>query len=82
MKVGIIGLEYAGKKSLFSLLTGKEEAHFTQTKEEIGTVNVPDFRVDDLADFYKTTKKVYSQIEFHLLPSIKKDSKETSKALI
>ncbi|MDD5066058.1 MAG: redox-regulated ATPase YchF, partial [bacterium] len=82
MKVGIIGLEYAGKKSLFTLLTGKQESNISPAKEEIGTVNVPDERVDNLAEFYKTNKKIYSQIEFHLVPSIKKDSQETNKALV
>lgn len=81
MKVGIIGLEFSGKKSLFSLLTGKSSDSFVQTKELVGAVNVPDERVEFLESFYTSKKKIYSQIEFHLIPSIKKDSKETKVAL-
>ncbi|MBU0952270.1 MAG: redox-regulated ATPase YchF, partial [Elusimicrobia bacterium] len=82
MKVGIIGLEYAGKKSLFSLLTGIKRDGYQQSKEEIGVVNVPDERIEYLAKFYNTEKKTYSKIEFYLLPSIEKGSQEKSKALL
>ena len=78
MKVGIVGLEYAGKKSLFSLLTGVKDENLMR---KVGTVNVPDERVDSLAAFYQSKKKVYSQIEFNLVPSIKKSSDETKKTL-
>ncbi len=82
MRVGIIGLEFSGKKSLFSLLTGIKEDYSGFNKKDIGTINVPDERVDFLNDLYNSKKKVYSQIEFNLIPSIKKDTKETNKALI
>ncbi len=81
LKVGLIGLEFAGKKSLFSLLTGKEESSHSVMKEEVATVNVPDERIEKLEKFYNSKKKIYSQIEFHLIPSIKKESKDTQKAL-
>ncbi len=81
MKVGLIGLEFAGKKTLFNLLTGKKSDTHSINKEEVATVNVPDERIEFLEKFYNSKKKIYSQIEFHLLPSIKKESKETQKAL-
>jgi len=65
LKVGLIGLEFAGKKSLFSLLTGKEESQHSLTKEEVAAVNVPDERIEKLEKFYNSRKKVYSQLEFH-----------------
>ena len=82
MKVGIIGLEFSGKKSLFRLLTGIKQEHFSADKREIGVINVPDQRIDYVAQFYNSTKTVYSQIEFDLISSIKKDSEETKKALM
>jgi len=82
MKVGIIGLEYAGKKSLFSLLTGIKKDGYQQAGQEIGIVNVPDERIDYLAEFYSTKKITYSKIEFYLIPSLKKDSQERRKALL
>lgn len=81
MKTGIIGLEFSGKKNLFSLLTGIESDSFKPGREQVGIVNVPDERVEYLNELYKSKKKVYSRIEFHLLPSIKKDSKETKQSL-
>lgn len=79
MKVGIVGFEYAGKKSLFSLLTGiKDET----SSKKVGVVHVPDERIDSLAAFYTSKKKVYSQIEFNLLPSIKKGSDDNKKVLM
>ncbi|MBU1078424.1 MAG: YchF family ATPase [Spirochaetes bacterium] len=82
MKAGIVGLEFAGKKSLFSLLTGIGEDHPSGKKKEIAAINVPDDRVDFLTRLYDSKKKVYSQIEFDLIPSIKKESKDTNQALI
>ncbi len=64
MKVGIIGLEFSRKKSLFRLLTGIKQEHFSADKREIGVINVPDPRVDYLAQLYNSKKIVYSQIEF------------------
>lgn len=82
MKAGIIGFEFAGKKSLFSLLTGiPVEAH-GKGKENVGVIDVPDERVDKLVEFYKAPKKVYSKMEFHLLPPVKKEAEDTRKALV
>lgn len=82
MKVGIIGLEFSGKKSLWTLLTGIKHDSSALDKKEVGVVNVPDARVGFLSQFYKSKKTIYSQIEFNLIPSIKKDSELTRKALI
>jgi GTP-binding protein YchF len=81
MKIGILGLEFSGKKSLFSLLTGIKNINYSQQKELLGVVDVPDERVDFLAQKFNSAKKTYTKIEFYLLPSIKKDSQETKKVL-
>jgi hypothetical protein len=66
MKVGITGLEYSGRKSLFALLAASNKEG-SAARSEVVTVNVPDERIDFLADFYKAPKIVYSKIEFLLL---------------
>ncbi len=82
MKVGIIGFEFAGKKSLFSLLTGiKKDSHLL-VKKELGTVNVPDERMEYLAKYYATEKKTYSKIEFNLMPSLRNDSEADKEVLL
>lgn len=82
MKVGIIGLESSGKRSLFSLLTGIKKEEYGQSKERIGVIDVPDDRIDYLVQYYKSKKTVYSKIEFCLMPSLKKGSDENSKTLL
>ncbi len=81
MRAGIIGLEYSGRKTLFSLLTGIDVASIKPGKEIFGAVNVPDPRVDCLADLCGSKKKRYSQFEFNLLPPVKKDSEDTRRTL-
>jgi GTP-binding protein YchF len=74
MKVGIVGLEYAGKKTIFGLLTGIKKDGYSQGKEEIGVIDVPDERIEYLAQYYKPKKKTFTKIEFNLLPPVKKDA--------
>jgi len=70
MKIGIIGLEYAGRRSLFSLLTGVPYETVCRQAECIGAVPVPDRRVDFLAELYGSRKKTYAQVIFSLFPPI------------
>ncbi len=81
MKIGILGLEFSGKKSLFSLLTGIKNINYSQQKDLIGVVDVPDERVNFLAQKYNSEKKTFTKIEFYLLPSIKKNSQENKKLI-
>lgn len=72
MKLGIIGLPQAGKRTIFAALTGArgEQAvqHTSRSDQSIGTVRVADERVDILSRFYKPKKTTYAQVEY-LLPS-------------
>ena len=66
MKIGLIGLNQAGKTSLFSLLTGRDESgSFSSGKgsANIGTCVVPDERVDFLSELYHPKKATYAKIE-------------------
>jgi len=66
MKIGLIGLNRTGKTTLFSLLTGKEDAgSFSSGKSSanIGTCTVPDERIDFLSDICKPKKTTYAKIE-------------------
>jgi len=63
MKVGIIGLPFSGKSTLFAALTGRgEEA--TGKGAGLGVVKVPDPRVEHLAHVYKPKKKTLAEITF------------------
>ena len=66
MKLGIIGLPGSGKSTIFEALTQKAAAG-PKGETCIGTVRVPDKRLDVLNEMYGREKKIYAQVEY-LLP--------------
>ncbi len=66
MEIGIVGLPYSGKTTLFStLLNIKSEAsHGAKGQAERGVVKVPDERLDKLAAMFNPKKEVHTTIEF------------------
>src|SRR6056297_2142357 len=65
MKIGIVGLPFSGKTTLFQTITGAElDAEATHKKEDkIGIVKVPDKRLDKLYNIYDVGKKVNATVE-------------------
>jgi GTP-binding protein YchF len=73
MKIGIVGLPQVGKTTIFSLLTqGRVDASSWGNVREahIGVAQVPDERVDRLAEIVKPKKITYANIEYVDLPGI------------
>jgi GTP-binding protein YchF len=62
MKVALIGLPQCGKTTLFATLTGTDASR-QKGSFQIGTVKVPDGRVDKLSEMYKPKKTTYATIE-------------------
>jgi GTP-binding protein YchF len=70
MKLGIIGLPGAGKSTLFEALTKivPDEAS-RKPEDRLGTIRVPDERVERLSAMYNPKKTIFAQVEY-LLPFI------------
>jgi hypothetical protein len=67
MKIGLVGFPGCGKTTVFNALTGMAaETGYgaAKGKTNLGTVKVPDARVDALAKLYSPKKTVYAEITF------------------
>jgi GTP-binding protein YchF len=71
MKIAILGLAQSGKKTLFTLLTGRSVPETRKPGEVIeGVAPIQDSRVDALSALYKPKKATYAENQFVLCPDI------------
>jgi len=69
MKAGLVGYALVGKTTLFNALTGlHRDSSGAHGHTNLGTIKVPDPRVDALSDIYKPRKKTYAEMSFVDLP--------------
>jgi len=76
MQVGIIGLPYSGKSTLFDTLLkhiSQDESGKFKTETERGVVKVPDSRLDFLSSLFNPKKTVYATIEYVKVPGLDKE---------
>lgn len=73
MKLGVTGLPGAGKTTIFEALTLNFGDISQKQENRVGTVMVPDSRVDVLSDMYKPQKTIHAQVEYYLPAAHGKD---------
>ncbi len=80
LAIGIVGLPNVGKSTLFKTLTKKQvliaNYPFATIDPNVGVVLVPDERVDKLAEFSKSVKKIYATVDFVDIAGLVKGASE------
>jgi GTP-binding protein YchF len=66
MKLGIVGLSGSGKSTVFEALTHQLSDQPHKKESRIGTVHVPDGRIDRLSELYQPKKTIRAQVEYYL----------------
>ena len=66
MRLGIIGLPQSGKTTVFEALTRSVAVDGNRQESRIGTITVPDERVDMLSGMYQPRKTIFAQVEYFL----------------
>jgi GTP-binding protein YchF len=68
MKVGLVGFAGSGKTTVFNTLTGLDVPTGFGGSVHLGTVKVPDERIDRLSAIFKPKKTTYAEIVFSDIP--------------
>lgn len=73
MQIGLVGLQYSGKTTLFNTIAGIENPELHVGKEEatIEVVKVPDERLDRMTEMFNPKKTVHATIEIFDTPGLK-----------
>jgi GTP-binding protein YchF len=81
MQIGIVGLPFSGKSTLFQTLTRSHlddaAAHGRHTNAAM--VKVPDERVNKLGEFFQPRKLVFTSIEFVDVVGLKKGDRDSTQ---
>ena len=73
MQIGLVGLQFSGKTTLFNTLSGNGPGASQSQKDEasIEVVKVPDERLNELTKIFNPKKQVNATIEVFDLPGLK-----------
>ena len=68
MKVGLVGFGGSGKTTVFNIMTGLDAPVGYGGEVRLGTVTVPDVRIDRLSEIFSPKKTTYAEISFCDIP--------------
>ncbi|MEJ2186595.1 MAG: DUF933 domain-containing protein [Gemmatimonadota bacterium] len=68
MKIGLVGFAGSGKTTVFNTLTGLDVPVGFGGEPHLGTVKVPDERIDALSEIFEPKKTTYAEIVFSDIP--------------
>ncbi|MGD0483159.1 MAG: DUF933 domain-containing protein [Gemmatimonadales bacterium] len=68
MRIGLVGFAGSGKTTVFNTLTGLNVPVGFGGEVHLGTVKVPDARIDTLSGMFKPKKTTYAEIVFSDIP--------------
>jgi GTP-binding protein YchF len=73
MQIGLVGLQYSGKTTLFNTIAEIETEAASAGKEEanIEVVKIPDSRLDELTELFNPKKKINATIEVYDIPGLR-----------
>jgi len=81
MQIGIVGLPFCGKSTLFQTMTHTliDEAAAHRQQSNLAMVKVPDMRVEKLGEYFHPKKHVYTSIEFVDVIGLKKGDRDSTQ---
>jgi GTP-binding protein YchF len=79
MQLGIVGLPYSGKTTLFQAITKTHLNPSAKGDAHLGVVKVPDERLDKCAALFRPKSTVYATIEFVDVAGLKKGASGTAQ---
>jgi GTP-binding protein YchF len=68
MKIGLVGFAGSGKTTVFNTMTGLDAPVGFGGEVRLGTVRVPDQRIDTLSAIFKPKKTIYAEMSFCDVP--------------
>lgn len=81
MQIGIVGLPFSGKTTLFQTITKTllDTSHLGRPEAHLAVIKVPDYRLDRLTEIFNPKKKVNATIEFIDVAGLKSDESGSVK---
>ena len=81
MQIGIVGLPFSGKTTLFQTITKTllDTSHLSRPETHLAVIKVPDSRLDKLTEIFNPKKKVNAVIEFIDVAGLKSDESGSVK---